>query len=251
MKTGRSNLQPDFTIIMPAYNAARFIGQSIQSVINQTVESWELIIIDDGSTDVTGDVIEVFSRIDDRIKIYKQVNSGVAKARNVGVTNTTGRYMTFLDADDTWDCDFLEKTRRELKVHKLVCSRYRIMGKNSSYRPRFHSRSRYLSIYEILRNNPIGTLTVAVHSSVFRYHKFDPNFFGTEDWDMWVELAKLEDWHFSNFCAANYRSHSGGISKNALRMYKQEKAVLLKHGVKSNFSYVTLLARFFKRLILG
>ncbi|MCG2613976.1 glycosyltransferase [Terrimonas sp. NA20] len=90
------------SVIMPAYNAAAFIGESIQSVIAQTYQYWELIIIDDGSTDATAERIKKFAEKDERIKYIYQENGRQGKARNNGIRNSRGEYIAFLDADDLW-----------------------------------------------------------------------------------------------------------------------------------------------------
>ncbi len=93
---------------MPAYNAARFIGESIQSVIDQTYEIWELIIVDDGSIDDTKLVVSKYL-YDKRIKYFFQKNAGQASARNNGINKSKANYIAFLDSDDTWERDKLSK----------------------------------------------------------------------------------------------------------------------------------------------
>ncbi len=95
------------SIIMPAYNAGRFIEESIQSVINQTYQNWELIIIDDGSVDNTAEFAIRFTKVDLRIKYFYQPNGKQGKARNLGLKNSKGAYVAFLDADDKWTTDKL------------------------------------------------------------------------------------------------------------------------------------------------
>lgn len=89
-----------FSIIMPAYNAERFVEFSIKSVLAQTISSWELVIVDDGSCDNTVNICEKYSKKDNRIKIVRCKNSGVSNARNIGISYATGEYIVFLDSDD-------------------------------------------------------------------------------------------------------------------------------------------------------
>ncbi len=96
------------SIIIPCYNAERFIAETIQSVINQSYTEWELIIIDDGSTDKSNTVIKTFLS-DSRIKYFHQNNQGVSAARNSGINYSLGKYIAFLDADDVWEPTNLEK----------------------------------------------------------------------------------------------------------------------------------------------
>ena len=102
------------SIIIPAYNAGKFIAETIHSVINQTYNNWELIIIDDGATDNTKNVVALFLS-DNRIKYFYQKNAGVSAARNKGLEMVTGDYIAFLDADDVWEPENIEK-----KIKMLV-----------------------------------------------------------------------------------------------------------------------------------
>lgn len=110
------------SIIIPTYNRAHLISKAITSVINQTYAAWELIIVDDGSTDNTDAVINEFLS-DKRIKYYKKNNSGAAESRNMGVEKATGDLISFLDSDDEADPTWLEKMTRAAEAEKaaVVC----------------------------------------------------------------------------------------------------------------------------------
>jgi len=97
------------SIIMPAYNVEKYVRASIRSIQQQTYNNWELIVVNDGSTDNTGLILESLGAEDNRIRIITQQNGGSAKARNTGLTNVRGEYVAFLDADDLWRKDFLTK----------------------------------------------------------------------------------------------------------------------------------------------
>lgn len=91
------------SIIMPAYNAEKYIKESIESVLAQTYKNWELIIVDDGSQDETKNIIQLYANRDERIKcIFLNINQGVANARNIAIQNANGRFLAFLDSDDLW-----------------------------------------------------------------------------------------------------------------------------------------------------
>src|SRR5688572_29899913 len=98
---------------MPAYNTEKYIGESIQSVVDQTYENWELLVIDDGSTDKTADIIRAYAARDSRVKYLFQQNTRQAKARNTGIENLHGTLIAFLDADDLW---LPEKLERQLQA---------------------------------------------------------------------------------------------------------------------------------------
>lgn len=98
------------SVIMPAYNSESFIHKAIRSVMNQTHTNWELWIIDDGSSDKTGEVVKKFLKADKRISYIKTRNGGPGNARNVGIANSSGRFVAFLDSDDEWHPEKLEAT---------------------------------------------------------------------------------------------------------------------------------------------
>jgi glycosyltransferase involved in cell wall biosynthesis len=95
------------SVIMPAYNAANYIAESIESVINQSYPHWELLVVDDGSTDDTATIVKRFGATDQRIKYLYQQNGRQGKARNLAIQNSNGKYIAFLDADDKWTSDKL------------------------------------------------------------------------------------------------------------------------------------------------
>lgn len=106
---------PVVSVIMPAYNASNYIQESINSVIAQTYSNWELIIVDDGSTDVTSSIITNNSNLDNRIKSFHQENGKQGKARNFGIAFARGMYIAFLDSDDLWLPEKLEIQLQEIK----------------------------------------------------------------------------------------------------------------------------------------
>ena len=117
------------SIITPMYNAEKYVGLTIESVIAQTYKNWEMIIVNDGSKDSSAKIVEDYVQKDCRIKLINQTNAGSATARNNALKNAQGQYICFLDADDLWDAVFLEKQINFLKEKNvaLVFSSYRII----------------------------------------------------------------------------------------------------------------------------
>ncbi len=117
------------SVIMPVYNAEKHLKKSVDSVINQTYKNFELIVIDDGSTDLSGKICDEYAATDKRIKVIHQKNSGVSKARNSGIEASKGKYIVFLDSDDEMDSNLLEdnlKIADKLKPDVLIFNfRYR------------------------------------------------------------------------------------------------------------------------------
>lgn len=97
----RINVMPKISVIVPIYNAEKYISNCIDSIINQTFTDFELVLVDDGSTDLSFNIIEKYLEIDNRLRLFQQTNKGAAAARNYGIKKSTGEYIVFVDADDT------------------------------------------------------------------------------------------------------------------------------------------------------
>lgn len=117
------------SIIIPVFNVEKYIKKSIESIIGQNYSNLEIILIDDGSTDKSGEICDYYCKIDDRIKVIHQKNQGVGKARNVGLMNATGEYITFLDPDDFIDTNMYRNMVELLERGKgdIVCSAYNLV----------------------------------------------------------------------------------------------------------------------------
>ena len=130
-------IQPLVSVIMPAYNSEKYIGKSIESVLAQDYENFELIIIDDGSQDGTKSIAEQYAKSDVRIKLLEQANQGVSVARNKGLDTATGEYVAFLDSDDLWDADNLSVMVQATECTKsgLVCASMDIINADGTTQP--------------------------------------------------------------------------------------------------------------------
>jgi glycosyltransferase involved in cell wall biosynthesis len=111
---GKADMKKMISIIVPVYNAEAYLKDAIESLLNQTYTQTEIILVDDGSTDQSAAICESYAKQDKRIKVIYKENAGVSSARNAGIRNATGEYITFLDADDTLDADILEKAMQRV-----------------------------------------------------------------------------------------------------------------------------------------
>ncbi|HEM2786480.1 TPA: glycosyltransferase family 2 protein [Streptococcus suis] len=111
--------KPLISIIVPVYNVETYLDQCIHSVLNQTYSNWELLLINDGSTDSSGSMCDDYARRDDRIRVIHKNNGGLSDARNAGIDNCTGEYITFLDSDDGIRGDFLEECVTTANQHDV------------------------------------------------------------------------------------------------------------------------------------
>ena len=119
--------EPIVSIVLPIYNAEKYIDKTIQAVEKQSVEGWELLIIDDGSTDSSMELVTKYTIRNSRIRIFSQPNSGPSSARNLGIKNATGKYITFIDADDRIEPFYLKSLLKDAEKDpqiQLVCAGY-------------------------------------------------------------------------------------------------------------------------------
>ncbi len=124
-----------FSIITPVFNAEKYIGKCIESVLSQTLPYFELLLVDDGSPDNSGKICEEYAIKDKRIKVIHKENGGVSSARNHGLANATGNYVIFLDADDLLSGDALQTCHEQITEHNLDMLQFSIKGINSDNTP--------------------------------------------------------------------------------------------------------------------
>lgn len=177
-----------FSIIMPAYNAEKFISDAIKSVLSQTYKNFELIIIDDCSLDQTVKVVQNYIAQDKRVNLVKkEKNQGVAETRNTGLNHAKGDFVAFLDSDDKWAEDKLEKQLAVLKerndVDVVYGSYYRF---NNDGIKNIVKVPNLLDKKELLKGNPIGNLTAIYNFK--KYSQIRQKNIGHEDYLFWLEI---------------------------------------------------------------
>lgn len=204
---------------MPAYNAEKYISESIESVLAQTYKNWELIVVDDCSKDGTIDVIKQYQMLDNRIKVISLTcNTGVANARNVGMELAKGRYIAFLDSDDLWIDIKLEEQiifMRQNQIYFSFSQYRRFTDKNKG---KMVDALPCVNYQKALYGNPIGCLTVCLDRRFIREFKFSKQ--RHEDYIAWLNILKNND-----ICAygipkvlALYRiGNSNSLSGNKLK----------------------------------
>ena len=208
--------KPLFTIIIPLYNKEQYIVRTINCVINQTVTDFELLIIDDGSTDNSLALVRSFK--DDRLRAIQQENGGVSKARNRGILEAKGKYISFIDADDEWTNDFLETCCNLFKKFpqaKVVSPSYQMKYVNKLVHPRWRSVSldtdSLVNDFFEMATAPcwvVHSSCVAVEADAIRGldHLFAENEKVYEDYDMWIRLgAKYRVAHSPKICTTYNR----------------------------------------------
>jgi len=227
------------SIIMPAYNAGNYIAASIQSVLAQTYPDWELIVVDDGSTDNTANVIQQFVRRDGRVKYIFQENGRLGKARNTGIMNSGGPLIAFLDSDDLWVETKLEKQTQamvEQDVDVVFSDCYIFRDQNTADETTtFKSlvgRFAGPDILDLLiRQNRIPVLTILLkRTALQRVGWFDEPITGCEDYDLWLRLAKANaDFYGMADVLARYRRHDAAMTAVASNLWKPMLEIVRRH----------------------
>ena len=150
------------SIVIPVYNAERFIEETVASVLNQTYPEWELLLINDGSTDGSGAIIDKLAEGDSRIRVFHLAGGGAAEARNTGTKNANGRYLAFLDADDLWEKEKLEKELAYMQKTDaaFVFTGYEFADRNGVGTGKIVRVPNVLTYRQALKNTTIFTSTV-------------------------------------------------------------------------------------------
>lgn len=211
------------SIITPTYNCAEFIGETIDSVQSQTYISWEMIIVDDCSTDNTKEIVENYSKNDKRIKYYCMISqSGAAKARTRAMQLAQGEYIAFLDSDDLWISDKLEKQLTFMKQHDVAftCTAYEQIDEEGKLLNRIVKTVPKVNYNRVLLDCPIGNSTVMY--SVKKMGKFEvPNIRKRNDDALWLQMLKKEEYIYGmRNVLMRYRIRQNSISSNKLKLIK-------------------------------
>jgi teichuronic acid biosynthesis glycosyltransferase TuaG len=209
------------SIITPSYNSSQYIRETVQSVISQTYSDWELIIVDDGSIDNSDLIIKELVNSDTRIKaFFLKENKGVAFARNKAISEASGRYIAFLDSDDIWSSDKLEKQLKFMKINAIAFSftSYQPFSSFKSYKV-IHAPQK-ISYEELLRNTIIGCLTVVIDTELIK-KIFMPDYATSQDYAAWLLILKKGYFAYGfNENLAKYRVVSTSNSANKIEMIK-------------------------------
>lgn len=213
-------MRPLVSIIVPAYNAEKYIANTINSVRQQTYDNWNLMILDDCSTDNTKNIVRSFVNIDSRIHLYENSkNSGAAIIRNIGIELAGGEWIAFLDSDDLWHREKLEKQLKTVYAEgaELCYTSYAVVDGNGKKAKKNYIVPKKTDYKALLKENVIGCSTVLLRADLAKKYCFDTNFY-LEDYALWLDLLKdgykavgreevLVDWYL----------HSGSRSYNKIR----------------------------------
>lgn len=239
------------SVVIPIYGVEAYISEAIDSILSQTFEDFELLLVDDGSPDDSVDICESFN--DSRIRIIRQKNKGLAGARNTGIRNAKGDFIAFLDGDDLWLPEKLEAHIKHFQANPDVGVSFTsslIINENSeSTNQSLNPKLKNISILDLLKSNPIGNGSAAVirkevleeiaysgedgNGALVKYY-FDETLRRAEDIELWLRLSIKTDWKLEGIepPLTLYRVNSEGLSSNFEQQFESLQTVLDK-----TFSY--------------
>jgi glycosyltransferase involved in cell wall biosynthesis len=213
------------SIITPSFNSAKFIAETIQSVQHQTHQNWEMIIVDDGSFDDTERIVRSIIEKDKRIQFYKLTqNSGPAVARNTGIEKASGKYLTFIDADDIWFPTFIENSIKTIDETGIpfVFSSYKRANEQLEFVYSDFIVPHKVSYSDILKSNSISCLTAFVEIQKLG-KKYMPLIRKRQDMGLWLNYLKVVPFaHGIQETQAIYRIRENSLSRKKSDLIKYQ-----------------------------
>ena len=236
---------PIISVITPCYNGANYLVDCIESVLSQSFQDWEMLIVDDCSIDDSKYIITEYVKKDSRVKYYRteQPSGSPTVPRNIGIDNAKGRYIAFLDCDDLWLPTKLEEQLNVFNTHKcaMVFSNYEKISTQGLSNNRIIKAPPIVDISQMYYGNPIGCLTVMIDTAISG--KFHFRHMHHEDCIAWIEIiSKYGAAYNTNTVLAQYRETVGSVSRNKIKIILWQwdiyRKVLKFNIFKSIFCYM-------------
>ena len=247
------------SVVIPLYNAEAFIRKTVESVLHQTFQDFEIIVVDDGSTDTGPDIAREMGKNDGRIRVVRIPNSGRPSVpRNVGISNSNGEFVAFLDQDDLWDSQKLALQvglLNENPALDFVSSVAETFGNISFFSERFGiiPRKYHLRDKSYLLTSPIVCSSVVARKKVleqFGGFDEDPRLIAVEDYDLWIRILESGEGAIVPLALVRYRFHHAGTSASREKMlvrlnYLRERkhAIVIPSKYEGDRGVLFLMAR--------
>lgn len=227
---------PTVAIIIPCYNAQATLAPTLDSALAQSFRDFVIVAVNDGSQDDTLAILKHYAKLHpEKIQVISQPNRGQTVAKNVGIVQGRGEFIAFLDSDDLWSQDKLQKqlalmvarpdaglcytAARQIDVPGAVVGH---IGVSASHRGRCVNEL-------ILRNNIVASSVLARRAAIERAGSFDEHLRACENWDLWIRIARDYAVEFIDEPLTSYRVHPNNMSKNFERMFQARMYVIDKH----------------------
>ena len=245
------------SIIVPIFNAQNYLDETIQTVLNQTYSNWELLLIDDGSTDESAKICQQYLKEDARILYFYKVNGGQASARNLGIKNSSGEWLAMLDSDDLWHPEKLnrqitainENDKIEYCFTNTSAFKDSIQNEIENYDKYafglFHNKTLFKIVYQ---HNHIANSSVMIKKSLLQLTGvFDENrsLIGCEDWDLMLRIFKQNSLTYGlKEKLLYYRLHAEGVHNQNIKMFSGKIHVYSKYDNDTDVSRLIRLRQY-------
>jgi glycosyltransferase involved in cell wall biosynthesis len=213
------------SVVTPAFNAAPYLADTVRSCLAQTYKEFELLIVDDGSTDATASIAEQFASADNRVRVFRGTNGGVSAARNIAFAHASGAFVALLDSDDVWMPTYLAEqlaTLQKFPTADVVTANAINLGGHRDGTPYWPlaTEVRPLAIVEMItREDAVCIMSVFRRSVLDRAGGFDERLSGNEDYDFWLRAAMAGCRFVADFTPKGYyRRRPDGLSSDERRM---------------------------------
>jgi len=229
---------PKVDVIIPAYNAAKYLPAAIESVVAQTFEDWRIVLVDDGSTDDTAAVVAPFiEQLGPKLEYIKQVNRGLPATRNTAIANSSAEFLALLDADDVWLPGRLSESLKYFEGHPEV-------GLTYGYNDRIDPEGNVIDTFDRPQKNGVGRIAPYIYmrkvdlccptitfrrKCVDEVGPFDESLRATEDRDLWIRIALRYEVALVPKLIAHYRMSPNSMSTDSGRMLRAQLQFIEKY----------------------
>ena len=214
------------SIITPMYNSEKFIDLTIQSVQSQTYQNWEMIIVDDASTDRSIEIVKKIMSNEPRLQLKQLAdNLGPAHTRNNGIKIAKGQFLAFLDSDDLWHKDKLEKQIKFMQKNEyaFTFTSYEKIDEKGNKIGNILPFKGQVTYHDLLKSNHIGCLTAMIDLKILGYKMYMPDIKKRQDQGLWLEILKKIDKAYCLYeILGQYRIRQGSVSINKLNNVKYQ-----------------------------
>jgi glycosyltransferase involved in cell wall biosynthesis len=238
---------PTVDIIIPAYNAAKYLTAAIASVLTQTYEDWRIVLVNDGSTDATGDIAAQFQQqLGEKMLVITQPNAGMSAARNVAIRSSSAEFLAILDADDVWLPCRLTESLKSFASRPQAGISYGLnarIDEHGSVFATFAGNPRHaegkIAPAIFMRRVELPCVTVTLRRRcIEEVGLFDESMRGTEDRDLWFRIALRDEVAFVPKVIAHYRASPNSISTDLDRMLTSQLQFIRKHTGKPGCGFI-------------
>ncbi len=229
-KTQSHATSPRFSVIIPVYNRASFIARAIESVLSQTYRDFELIVVDDGSTDATPDIVALYP-----VRLLRQENRGVSAARNRGIASARGKIIAFLDSDDAWEPRKLEVQAAHFDAHPecMIHQTDEIWIREGKFlnKQKKHQKKSGHIFYDSLHLCLISPSAVAIRRELFdEVGVFREDFPVCEDYELWLRITRrYEVCYTPQPLVVKYGGHADQLSRRYFAMDRWRVLAMLPY----------------------